>query len=45
MTDVMYKQAGLYPTDTPKNALSIIAGTIIVAIFALYIGWKWKSFR
>jgi hypothetical protein len=36
---------GLYPTDSLKNTLSIIAGTIIVAIVALYIGWKWKSFR
>ena len=36
---------GLYPTDSLKNILSIIAGTIIVAIVALYIGWKWKSFR
>jgi len=37
--------AGLYPTDSLKNTLSIIAGTTIVAIVALYIGWKWKSFR
>jgi hypothetical protein len=36
---------GLYPTDSLKNTLSIIAGTIIVAIIALYIGWKRKSFR
>lgn len=36
---------GLYPTDSLKNTLSIIAGTMIVAIVALYIGLKWKSFR
>lgn len=36
---------GLYPTDSLKNTLSIIAGTIIVAIVALYTRWKWKSFR
>lgn len=36
---------GLYPTASLKNTLSIIAGTIIVVIVALYIGWKWKSFR
>ena len=36
---------GLYPTDSLKNTLSIIAGTMIVAIVALYTKWKWKSFR
>jgi hypothetical protein len=36
---------GLYPTDSFKNTFSIIAGTIIVVIVALYIGWKWKSFE
>lgn len=36
---------GLYPTDSPENTLSIIAGTVIVALFAVYIGWRWKSFR
>lgn len=35
---------GLYPTGSLKNTLAIIAGTIIVALVALYIGWKWKSF-
>ena len=28
-----------------RNTLAIIAGTIIVALVALSIGWKWKSFR
>ncbi len=35
---------GLYPTNSLKNTFSIIAGTIIVAIVALYTRWKWKSF-
>jgi hypothetical protein len=36
---------GLYPIDSLKNTLGIIAGTVIAVIFAIYIGWKWKSFR
>lgn len=36
---------GLYPTDSLMNILSIIAGTVLAVIFAIYIGWKWKSFR
>jgi hypothetical protein len=36
---------GLYPTDSLKNTLSVIAGTVLVALVALSIGWKWKSFR
>ncbi len=36
---------GLYPTDSLKNTFSIVAGTVIVALFAIYIRWKWKSFR
>jgi len=36
---------GFYPTDTARNTFSIIAGTAIVILFALYIGWKWKTFR
>ncbi len=36
---------GLFPTDSLKNTLSIIAGTAIAVIFAIYIGLKWKSFR
>ena len=35
---------GLYPTDTAKNTFSFIAGTLIVALVALYVGWKWRSF-
>jgi hypothetical protein len=36
---------GLYPTSSLKNTLSVIAGTVLVALVALYIVWKWKSFR
>jgi hypothetical protein len=36
---------GLYPTASLKNTLSIIAGTLIVAIVALYIRWRWKFFK
>jgi hypothetical protein len=36
---------GLYPTDSLKNTLSIIAGTLLVALVALYTAWKWKFFR
>jgi hypothetical protein len=35
---------GLYPTNSPKNTLSIVAGTLIAVIFAIYIGWKQRSF-
>jgi len=36
---------GFYPTDSARNTLSVIVGTIIVFLFAIYIGWKWKTFR
>jgi hypothetical protein len=36
---------GLYPTDSLKNTLSVIAGTVLVALVALYVVWKRKSFR
>jgi hypothetical protein len=36
---------GLYPTDSLKNTFSIIAGTVIVAVVAIYIGLRWKSFK
>jgi hypothetical protein len=36
---------GFYPTDTFENTFGIIVGTVVVALFAIYIGWKWKSFR
>ena len=36
---------GLYPTGSLENTLAIIGGTSIAVIFAIYIGWKWKTFR
>ena len=36
---------GLYPTNSLKNTFSIISGTVLVALVALYVVWKWKSFR
>ena len=41
---ILLAVTGLYPTDTAKNTFSLIAGTMIVAFVAAYIGWKWKSF-
>ena len=41
---ILLAATGLYPTDTAKNTFSLIAGTLIVALVALNIGWKWKSF-
>ena len=35
---------GLYPTDSAEKTLAIIAGTTIVALFAVYIVLKWRSF-
>jgi hypothetical protein len=35
---------GFYPTDSSKQIFAIVTGTAIVAIFAIYIGLKWKSF-
>jgi len=37
--------SGLYPTDSAENTLAIIAGTTIVAVFAVYIARKWRSFN
>jgi hypothetical protein len=36
---------GLLLLDSSKQIFSIIAGTVIAAIFALCIAVKWKSFR
>lgn len=41
---ILLAVTGLYPTDTARNTFSLIAGTMIVAFVAAYIGWKWKSF-
>jgi hypothetical protein len=37
--------AGLYPMDSFEQTFAIVMGTAIAAIFAIYIGWKWRSFR
>ena len=42
---ILLVATGLYPIDTLKNTLSIIAGTVIVAIFAIYIWLKQRPFR
>ena len=36
--------AGLYPVDSFKQVLAMILGTLIVAVFAVYIRLKWPSF-
>ncbi|HYB38499.1 MAG TPA: hypothetical protein VEF72_24115 [Mycobacterium sp.] len=41
---ILLAVTGLYPTDTAKNTFSLIAGTLVVALVALYVGWKRKSF-
>jgi hypothetical protein len=37
--------AGLYPVDSFRQTFSIITGTAIAIIFAIYIGAKWKYFK
>jgi hypothetical protein len=37
--------AGFYPTNSFRQIFAIIIGTAIVALFAIYIGSKWKSFN
>ncbi len=41
---ILLAATGLYPTDNAKNTISFIAGTLIVALVALYVGWKRRSF-
>jgi hypothetical protein len=41
---ILLAATGLYPTDTAKNTISFIAGTLIVALVAVYAGWKRRSF-
>jgi hypothetical protein len=36
---------GLYPVDSAKQIAAIILGTSLVALFAVYIGSKWSTFR
>ena len=35
---------GLYPTDSLKQIFAIVAGTSIVAAFAVYLRLKWSAF-
>ena len=35
---------GLYPTGSLLNTVAIVAGTAIVAFFAIYIGVRWRVF-
>ncbi len=35
---------GLYPVDTFRQTFAIVAGTAIAAVFAVYVGLKWRSF-
>jgi hypothetical protein len=37
--------AGLYPVNSFLQTFSIIVGTAIAIIFAIYIGMKWRLFR
>ena len=36
---------GLYPLNSFSQTFSIIAGTAIAILFAIYIAFKWKLFR
>jgi len=37
--------AGFYPTDTLRNTAAVIIGTVIVILFAAYIGWRRAAFH
>jgi hypothetical protein len=37
--------AGLYPLNSTEQIFAIIVGTVLAAIFAIYIGLKLKSFE
>ena len=36
---------GLYPLSSTENMIGIVAGTIIAALFAVYLGMKWDLFK
>jgi hypothetical protein len=36
---------GLFPIHSLRQVVAIAAGTSIVALFALYIAWRWPEFR
>ncbi len=42
---ILLVMAGLYPVDSFEQTFAIVMGTAIAAIFAIYIGWKWITFR
>lgn len=48
ITDIIGRIAlvgtGLYPLNSLEQVIGIILGTAIAAIFAIYIGFKWKLF-
>jgi len=35
---------GLYPTTTARNSIAMLAGTVIVVIFAFHVGLRRRSF-
>lgn len=37
--------AGLFPTDTPTQVISIVIGTSIAALFGIYVHWRIKRKR
>ncbi|MGB6430489.1 MAG: hypothetical protein WBF06_07875 [Candidatus Acidiferrales bacterium] len=37
--------ASFYPTNSFRQIFAIITGTVVVALFAIYIGSNWKSFN
>lgn len=36
---------GLYPVNTVRQAVAMAVGTTIVAVFALFLGWKRSAFH
>jgi hypothetical protein len=36
---------GLYPMTSFKQSFAIVVGTTIAAVFAVYVGSKWRVFR
>ena len=36
---------GLYPLNSNEQIIGIIGGTVIAAIFTVYIIWKWNLFK
>ncbi len=36
---------GLYPLDSFRQTFAIVVGTALAALFAVYVGWRWRYFR